>query len=276
MISTTGEFRDRLDLGLFGRQQELLEAVVATGTPVVLVVVSGRPLALTWADEHVSAILLAWVPGDSGPNAIAQTLAGDANPGGKLPITFPRQVGQVQRTYRHHPTGGRSHPKVDYVDGPTAPLWPFGHGLSYTDFVVSGLCVDADQIPTTTGEIVARVDIENVGLLPGDEVVQLYARDVSASVARPVLELCGFQRVTLDPGERRTVGFRLSVEQLAYTDATYRRVVEPGEVELRAGTSSADLPQVTTVVLTGPTVELVERHRYITESWVEARPPRPV
>jgi beta-xylosidase len=267
--STTGEFRDRLDLGLIGRQQELLEAVVATGTPVVLVVVSGRPLALSWAAEHVPAILLAWVPGDAGPRAIAETLAGATNPGGKLPITFVRHVGQVPLTYRHHPTGGRSHPKGDYVDGPTAPLWPFGYGLSYTTFAVSGLSVDSAEVPTAGGEIVARVDVQNTGAVPGDEVVQLYVRDQAASVARPVLELRGFHRVSLAPGERRTVGFRISVEQLAYTDADYRRVVEPGGIELRAGTSSADLPAVATVVLTGPTVELTDRHRYLTDTWLD-------
>ncbi len=132
--STTGEFRDRSGLGLMGRQQELLEAVVATGTPVVLVVVSGRPLAIDWAARHCAAVLLAWVPGDAGPDAIAGVLTGAVNPGGKLPVTIPRNVGQVPLTYRHHPTGGHSQPKGDYVDGSVAPLWPFGFGLSYTTF----------------------------------------------------------------------------------------------------------------------------------------------
>ena len=134
--STTGEFRDRVGLGFLGRQQELLEAVVATGTPVVLVVVSGRTLALPWAAEHCAAILLAWVPGDAGPDAIADVLTGAVNPGGKLPVSMPRDVGQLPLSYRHHPTGGHSHPKGDYVDSPVSPLWPFGFGRSYTTFGV--------------------------------------------------------------------------------------------------------------------------------------------
>ena len=152
--STTGEFRDRSTLGFHGRQQELLEAVVATGTPVVLVVVSGRPLALEWAARHCSAILLAWVPGDAGPDAIADVLIGAANPGGKLPVSIPRNVGQVPVTYRHHPTGGHSQPKGDYVDGPVAPLWPFGFGLSYTTFAARPVCGStATTSPTDGGEL---------------------------------------------------------------------------------------------------------------------------
>ena len=132
--ATTGEFRDRHDLGLFGRQQELLDAVAATGTRVVLVVVSGRPLALEKAASQCAAILLAWVPGDAGPQAIADVLTGATDASGRLPVTVPRHVGQVPLTYRHHPTGGRSNPLGDYADGPTSPLWAFGSGLSYTHF----------------------------------------------------------------------------------------------------------------------------------------------
>ena len=140
--ATTGEFRDRRELGLIGRQQELLEAVVASGTPVVLVVVSGRPLAIEWAARHCAAILLAWVPGDEGPDAIVDVLTGAENPGGKLPVSIPRHVGQMPITYRHHPTGGRSQWKGDYVDGSPAPLWPFGFGRSYTSFELSNLRLD--------------------------------------------------------------------------------------------------------------------------------------
>ena len=262
--STTGEFRDRHDLGFMGRQQELLERVVATGTPVVLVVVSGRPLAIEWAAEHCSAVLLAWVPGDAGPEAIVDVLTGVANPGGKLPISIPRHVGQVPVSYRHHPTGGRSNPKGPYVDGPTTPLWPFGHGLSYTTFELSDLRLDRDVVPTEGGEVVATVDVANTGTLRGDEVVQLYVRDVEATVARPVLQLLGFRRVGLEPGETRSVSFTLSVEQLAYTGADHRRVIEPGEIQVFAGTSSADLPFTATLTLVGPVVDLVDRHRYLT------------
>ena len=264
--STTGEFRDRSTLGFIGRQQELLEAVVATGTPVVLVVVSGRPLAIEWAAGHLGAILLAWVPGDAGPDAIADVLTGAVNPGGKLPISIPRNVGQVPVTYRHHPTGGHSQPKGDYVDGSVKPLWPFGFGLSYTTFRVDALCVDRQEVATTDGEFVVSVDVENTGDRAGDEVVQLYARDDEATVARPVRELRGFRRVRLEPGERRTVTFRLSAEQFAYVGADYRRVVEPGTIGIAVGTSSVDLPLTATVTFVGPTVELRERHRYITET----------
>ena len=264
--ATTGESRDRLDLGFMGRQQELLEAVVATRTPVVLVVVSGRPLAIEWAAGHCAAVLLAWVPGDAGPEAIAGALAGDQNPGGKLPISVPRHVGQVPVSYRHHPTGGRSNWKVDYVDGPTAPLWPFGFGRSYTTFEVSNLRLDRTQVPTADGEVIVTADVANTGERAGDEVVQLYIRDEAATVARPVLELLGFRRVTLAPGERRSVSFRLSAEQFAYVGADYRRVVEPGIVGIFVGTSAADLPLTASLELTGRTVHLVERHRYLTET----------
>ena len=264
--STTGEFRDRQDLGLMGRQQELLEAVVATGTPVVLVVVSGRPLAIDWAARHCAAILLAWVPGEAGPDAIAATLVGAANPGGKLPVSVPRNVGQVPVSYRHHPTGGRSNPKGDYVDGPTSPLWPFGFGRSYSAFEVSNLRLDRDRVSTEGGEVTVSVDVGNVGPRGGDEVVQLYARDEEATVARPVLELRGFRRVTLVPGERRTVTFRLSAEQFAYVGADDRRVIEPGRITLSVGSSSVDRPLTVTLQLTGATVDLPIRHRFLTET----------
>ena len=266
--STTGEFRDRSTLGFHGRQQELLESVVATGTPVVLVVVSGRPLAIEWAAGHCHAVLLAWVPGDAGPDAIADVLAGVTNPGGKLPISVPRHVGQVPVSYRHHPTGGHSQPKGDYVDGSVAPLWPFGFGLSYTTFETARLCVERPEIPTDGGELVVNVDVENTGDRAGDEVVQLYVRDDAASVARPVRELRGFRRVTLEPGERRTVTFRISAEQFAYTGADRRRVVEPGTIGIAVGTSSVDLPLTASVTLTGPTVDLRDRRRYLTETTI--------
>jgi beta-glucosidase len=267
--STTGEFRDRAGLGFLGRQGELLEAVVATGTPVVLVVVSGRPLALPWAAEHCAAILLAWVPGDAGPDAIADVLTGRVNPGGKLPVSMPRDVGQLPLSYRHHPTGGRSHPKGDYVDAPVGPLWPFGFGRSYTTFGVDHLRVDRSVLETTGDTVTIRVDVTNTGAVAGDEVVQLYVRDEEATVARPVRELRGFRRLHLDPGECRTIAFRLSTEQFSYVGADLRRVVEPGRVSVQVGRSSADLPLTAELLLRGPVVELVERRHYLTRSTVE-------
>lgn len=268
MDSTTGEFRDRHDLGLFGRQQELLEAIAETGTPVVLVVISGRPLALEWAADHCAAILLAWVPGDHGPTAIADILTGVESPGGKLPITMPRTVGQVPQTYRHHPTGGRSNPKGDYVDGPSSPLWPFGHGRSYTSFDLSELHLSCPELATQGGEISVRVDVTNTGDRIGDEVVQLYVRDEEATVARPVRELRGFRRVRLSPGECRTVEFTLHAEQFAYTGADRRRVIEPGRATLFVGRSSTDLPLRAGIELTGPLVDLPVRRHYLTRTSV--------
>ncbi len=264
--ATTGESRDRRDLTLLGRQQELLEAVVATGTPTVLLVVSGRPLALEWAAAHCAAVVLAWVPGEAGPAAIADILAGDAEPGGRLPISMPRHVGQIPLTYRHHPTGGRSNWKVDYVDGSVAPLWPFGHGRSYTTSTIGALRVDRRELDTAGDVVTVRVDVTNTGARAGDEVVQLYVRDEEATVARPVIELRGFRRVHLEPGECRTVTFRLSTEELSYIGADYRRVVEPGRVRLFVGRSSADLPLSEELTLVGRTVELVDRTRYLTET----------
>jgi beta-glucosidase len=267
--ATSGEARDRRDLGLLGRQQELLESIVATGTPTVLVVVSGRPLAIEWAAEHCSAVVLAWVPGDAGPVAIADIVAGDVDPGGRLPVTVPRDVGQVPLTYRHHPTGGKSNWKVDYVDGSSSPLWPFGHGRSYTSFTIDHLRVDKSLLQTSGDVVTVRVDVTNTGPRAGDEVVQLYVRDEEASVARPVKELRGFRRLHLAAGECRTVSFRLSTEQLAYYDVDMRRIVEPGAVRVFVGTSSADLPLIADLALVGPVVELVDRRAYVTPTAIE-------
>ena len=210
--ATTGEFRDRSTLGFLGRQQELLEAVVATGTPVVLVVVSGRPLALSWAAEHCAAILLAWVPGEAGPAAIADVLSGDADAAGRLPISMPRHVGQIPLSYRHHPTGGRSNWKGDYVDGPATPLWTFGSGRSYTTTSFERLGLDRTSLDTRGDAVAISVEVTNTGGRAGEEVVQLYVRDEEATVARPVRELAGFQRLVLAPGECRRVTFHLSTE----------------------------------------------------------------
>jgi beta-glucosidase len=267
--ATTGEGRDRRELGLLAPQQELLEAVVGTGTPTILVLVSGRPLSVEWAARNCAAVLLAWVPGDDGPDAIADVIAGDENPGGKLPVTIPRHVGQVPLRYRHHPSGGRSNWKGDHVDGPEGPLWPFGFGRSYTTFSVTDLRVDATAVATDGGRLIASLEVANTGSRRGDEIVQLYFRDEAASVARPVLELCGIRRVTLAPGEQRTVRFELAAEQFAYTGADYRRVVEPGTITLRAGTSSVDLPLSAPVELVGDVVELRARHRFVTPSSVD-------
>jgi beta-glucosidase len=260
---TCGETRDRLELTLPGRQEELVAAVAATGTPIVLVLVSGRPLAIEAAAARSAAVLHAWCPGDEGPAAIADVLFGDANPGGKLPVTVPRHVGQIPIHYAHKPSGGRSHWHDDYVDGSHLPLWPFGHGMSYTRFEVGGLEVDPAAVDPG-GEVAVSVHVANIGDRSGDEVVQLYVRDVEASVTRPVKELRGFARVRLAAGERRRVTFRLAAEQLAFTDLDGQLVVEPGRVALMVGTSSAELPCRAEIDVVGETTVVAARTRYFT------------
>jgi beta-glucosidase len=265
---TCGEMRDRMELGLPGRQEELVAAVAATGTPIVLVLVAGRPLAIPEAAQLSAAVVNAWVPGDEGPAAIAEVLFGDAEPGGKLPVTVPRHVGQVPIYYAHKPSGGRSHWHGDYVDGSHLPLWPFGHGLSYTRFALHGPELDRTALGLDD-EVAIAVEVENVGERAGNEVVQLYVRDEEASVTRPVKELRGFRRVHLAPGERRRVTFRLAAEQLAFTGLDGRLVLEPGRVRVMVGTSSADLPCQAELELTGEPAVLARRSRYLTEVSVD-------
>jgi beta-glucosidase len=263
-----GEARDRMDIGLPGRQSELVAAVAATGTPLVLVVVAGRPLAIPVEADLANAVLHAWVPGEEGPAAIAEVLFGDVNPGGKLPITVPRHVGQVPIYYGHKPSGGRSHWKGDYVDGPARPLWPFGYGLSYTRFEVSDLTL-SESVVGPGGEIAIGARVRNVGDREGDEVVQLYVRDVEAGLSRPVKQLRGFKRVHLAPGESRTVTFGLGVEQTAFTGLDGRLIVEPGRLEIMVGTSSEDLPCRAGVEIVGETAIIENRTRYFTRTRVE-------
>lgn len=260
---TCGEMRDRLELNLPGRQEELVAAVAATGTPVVLVLVSGRPLAVEAAAARAAAVVAVWVPGEEGPAAVADVLFGEADPGGKLPVTVPRHVGQVPIYYAHKPSGGRSQLKGDYVDGSHRPLWPFGFGLSYTRFALHELEVDRTFVEAD-GEVAVSIEVENVGEREGDEVLQLYVRDVEASVTRPVKELRGFRRVRLQPGERRRVTFHLGIEQLAFTGRDGDLVIEPGIVRLMLGTSSDDLPCETEIEIVGSPMTLERRARYFT------------
>jgi beta-glucosidase len=265
---TCGETRDRLDVGLPGRQAELVAAVTASGTPVVLVLVAGRPLALETEAASCAAIVHAWVPGDEGPEALADVLFGVASPGGKLPVTVPRRTGQIPIYYGHKPSGGRSHWKGPYVDGSNLPLWPFGYGLSYTRFEVTDLRLDATAVPID-GEFTATVEVRNVGNRAGDEVVQLYVRDEEASVTRPVKQLHGFKRVRLAAGEARRVSFRIAVEQLAFTGSDGVLRIEPGWVSVMVGSSSEDLPCSGRIRVDGEAVSLARRTRYFTEVAVE-------
>jgi len=264
----SGEARDRLEIGLPGRQSELVAAVAATGTPVVLVLVAGRPLSVEADAARAAAVLHAWVPGEEGGAAVADVLFGRANPGGKLPITVPRHVGQVPIYYGHKPSGGRSHWKAKYVDGSNEPLWPFGFGLSYTTFRVDNLRLNRDSV-AVDGEFEVTVDVTNTGSREGDEVVQLYLRDEEASVTRPIKQLRGFKRVRLAPGERRSVAFQVAAEQLAFTGVDGRRVVEPGMITVMAGTSAEDLPCRATLTLTGESRVVDRLSRFFTGTRVD-------
>jgi beta-glucosidase len=238
--STCGESRDRSSLALPGMQEALRRAVVATGTPVVLVLVAGRPCGSVDAHQHCAAVVAAWLPGDEGAAAIADVLSGAVNPGGKLAVSFPRSAGHIPVYYRQKRSGGRSHWKGDYVDAAVSALYPFGHGLSYTSFELTATAPS----PTTVGkdgEVTVAVTVTNTGPRDGDEVVQLYTRDPQASLTRPVLELKAFARVSVPAGEHRTVTFTVHAAQLGFYDRQLRYVLEPGEIEVHIGTSVAEL-----------------------------------
>ena len=237
---TSGESIDRADLGLPGVQQALVEAVVATGRPVVVVLINGRPLALPWIAEHVAAVVEAWLPGEEGGTAVADVLFGDYNPGGKLPISLPATVGQVPVYYNHKPSGGRSNWKGDYLGVSSQPLFPFGHGLSFTRFTFHDLGITPPQV-SREGTVRVQVGVTNVGERAGDEVVQLYVHDVVASVTRPVKELKGFKRISVAAGESETVVFDLAMSALAFYDRSMAKMVEPGTIEVLVGSSSDDI-----------------------------------
>jgi beta-glucosidase len=260
---TCGETRDRCELGLPGRQAELVQAVAATGTPIVLVLVAGRPLAIPTEAALAAAVLHTWVPGEAGPQAIAEVLFGDVSPGGKLPVTVPRHVGQVPLYYGHKPSGGRSMWHRDYVDGSHLPLWPFGHGRTYTRFEVGPLRLSSTTMDTA-GQVVVSVDVANVGDRLADEVVQLYVRDLHASVTRPIKELKGFARVTLAAGEQCAVSFTLAADLLAFTGVDGSLRVEPGRHLIMVGTSSADLPCQAELSIEGELRTLKARSRFTT------------
>ena len=237
---TTGETRDSADLKLPGVQEDLAKALFAIGKPVVVVLITGRPYALSMLSENANAILEAWLPGEEGGVAIADILCGDVNPSGKLPITFPRSVGQVPLFYNAKPAGTRSHWYVDYVSEKVTPLYPFGHGLSYTSFEYGDLSINRKQ--ATGGESVnISLSVRNIGSVTGQEVVQLYVHDEFASTPRPVKELKGYQRVRLEPGESKKITFHLPVDQLAFYDLDLNLIVEAGRIEVMLGSSSQDI-----------------------------------
>jgi beta-glucosidase len=231
---------DRADLNLLGRQDELIEAVLATGTLTIVVLINGRPLTINFIAENVPAILECWYLGQETGSAIADVLFGDVNPGGKLPVTFPRSVGQLPVYYNH-----RLSAKRGYLSSTTEPLYPFGFGLSYTTFAYSNLCLTVNKIKM--GETTqAQVDVTNTGNCTGDEIVQLYIHDQLSSVTRPVKALKGFRRITLEAGQTQTVEFTIAPDSLALLDRDMQWRVEPGQFDIMVGSNSAE---VDTVVL---------------------------
>jgi len=236
-----GEAASRAMLDLPGRQQELLEAVVALGKPVVLVLINGRPLSITWAAEHVPAIVEAWEPGSEGGTAVADVLFGDYNPGGKLPVSVPRSGAHEPLYYSHnltHSPVNRPNARSRYWDGSPSPLYPFGFGLSYTTFAFANLTLDHTEIGVGEQAVVS-VDVTNTGSVTGDEVVQLYIHQRSGSASRPVRELKGFERITLSPGQQRRVSFKLGSEELRYWSTTHKAwIVDTETFDIWVGADS--------------------------------------
>ncbi|MEA1883449.1 MAG: glycoside hydrolase family 3 C-terminal domain-containing protein [Thermotogota bacterium] len=258
---TTGEARDSMTLELTGRQLELAKAILKTGKPVISVIISGRPYNLSIFEEGSKAILQAWLPGEEGGNAIAKALFGKFNPSGKLPISFPRHVGQIPVYYNHKASGQRSHWFGDYVDGSPKPLYPFGYGLSYTTFDYSDLSIPK-EIQSDMDEIDISFSIKNTGNYDGEEIVQLYVNDPAASVTRPVKELKGFGKVSLKQGEQKKLHFKLPVELLAFFNNEMKLVVEPGLYHIMIGQSSENIVLEQEITLKGKIKAIGKRNRY--------------
>ena len=238
-----GESKSRTSLNLPGKQLDLLRSLYATGKPVVLVLINGRPLTINWADKYIPAILEAWFPGESGGEAVAKTLFGEYNPGGKLPVTFPKTVGQLEYNFPFKPgsqapqSTSSSFPHHTRVDG---VLYPFGYGLSYTTFAFSNLQITPEK-QGPEGTVTVTCEVKNTGDREGDEVVQLYLSDLVSSVTTYESELRGFERVSLQAGEKKKISFTLHPEDMSLLDKNMNEVVEPGEFEVRIGNSSQDI-----------------------------------
>ena len=251
-----GESKSRTSLELPGFQNDLVRALAGTGKPVVAVILGGRPLTINLVQAKVPAVLAAWFPGEYGGQAVAEALFGDLNPGGKLPVTFPRSVGQIEFNFPAKPASQAGMGKGEDPNGAgnslvTGALYPFGHGLSYTDFKYENLKVSPEQIRPGQ-EVEVSLEVKNSGKRAGDEVVQLYLKDVLASVIPYEKVLRGFERVSLQPGEKRTVRFRLGRGDMELIDAQRSRTVEPGEFVVEAGSSSTDIRQTGRFLVTAP------------------------
>jgi len=239
----SGEAASRSNIDLPGRQLDLIKAIHAKGKPYVVVLKNGRPLTINWLAENSPAILETWHSGTMGGAAVADVLFGDANPSGKLPVTFPRSVGQIPLYYNHKSTGRPVEPEnrytSKYMDIPNTPLYPFGYGLSYTTFRLTNLRVSSHQMPSS-GQISVTVDVENTGSREGAEVVQLYIHHLFATVTQPVMELKGFQKISLNPGEKRQVEITVRAKDLGFYNASNQYFIESGKFDLMVGTSSTD------------------------------------
>ncbi|HEX9153150.1 MAG TPA: glycoside hydrolase family 3 N-terminal domain-containing protein [Flavobacterium sp.] len=251
----SGEAKSRSNLRLPGVQEELIKAIQATGKPVVVLINAGRPLIFNWTADTVPAILYTWWLGSEAGNAIADVLFGDYNPSGKLPISFPREEGQIPIYYNHFNTGrpARNENETNYVSAYTdlknSPKFPFGYGLSYTSFEYSNLKLSKNKIKSTE-TIEVSVTITNSGKVAGEEVVQLYLRDKVGSVVRPIIELKDFQKIKLNAGETKTIKFTINKEKLSFYNAALQWVAEPGDFDLMIGSSSADIRLKDTFELT--------------------------
>jgi beta-glucosidase len=229
------ENRDVATLDLHGMQQELIEAIQQTGTPVVCVLLNGRPLSVNWINDNIPAIVEGWFPGEAGGKAVADVLFGDYNPGGRLPITFPKSVGQLPIYYNQKPSAIHR-----YVSESESPLYTFGYGLSYTTFEYSNLALNTNEIKID-GEIKVSIDVKNTGNYDGDEVVQLYINDIYSTVTTPRKTLKGFKRVFIKKGETQHLEFTLTADEIALWNREMKRVVEPGDFEVMVGGNSTDL-----------------------------------
>lgn len=277
--ATCGEGKDSTALNFPGVQEELLRAVHATGKPIVLLIFNGRPYANPWIYENIPAVVLVGLPGPSGGKAISNVLFGQKNPGGKLVMTIPRSVGQIP-TYYYHKEGSGYKKSVSersvtdifwggYVNEPNTPLFPFGFGLSYTKFELSDLQVFSDTVAIDDKFIVSCV-VKNTGDRSGDEVVQLYIRDEEARVTRPVQELIGFKRVTLDPGRRTKITFEVNVNQLGFINENNKFVVQPGKMKIMIGNSADNITLVDEFEIVGEEREIMGNRSYLSKVIVDS------
>jgi beta-glucosidase len=242
----TGEAASRSDIGLLNNQMSLLQALKKTGKPIVLVLMNGRPLTLPWEDKNLDGILEAWFGGTMAGPALADVLLGDADPSGKITMTFPRSVGQIPIYYNHENTGRPFDPNQKYtskyLDMDNSPLYPFGYGLTYTSFNYSDISLSSSALKMS-GKMTAAVNITNTGTRKGKETVQLYIRDMVGSISRPVKELKGFQQITLAPGDTKKVSFTLSVNDLKFYNSDLKFAAEPGNFKVFIGTNSQDVKE---------------------------------